>query len=156
VGIEFSGRLDSIVQTLYSPDTNSETIRGQWLINSNDFTEFSIAEILEEASALLNGKTPGPDGIHNEVLKAAVKADPQRFLLVFNQCIREAVYPTKWKQANLVLIPKPEKPPEDPSSYRPLCMLDTVGKLFEKLLVRRLRRLYITANANAVGRPFMR
>lgn len=27
---------------------------------------------------------------------------------------------------------------EDPFAYRPICMLDTCGKLFEKILVRRL------------------
>ncbi|GBP58736.1 Putative 115 kDa protein in type-1 retrotransposable element R1DM [Eumeta japonica] len=31
----------------------------------------------------------------------------------------------RWKQQRLVLLPKGKKPPEEPSSYRPLCMLDT-------------------------------
>ncbi|CAB0034471.1 unnamed protein product [Trichogramma brassicae] len=35
-----------------------------------------------------------------------------------------------WLEApeRLVLLPKPGKPPDEPSSYRPLCMLDTAGK----------------------------
>jgi hypothetical protein len=68
-------------------------------------------EILE-ASGLPNGKTPGSDCIHNEVLKAAVKVSPQRFLQVYNQCITEVVYPLKWKKANLVLLSKLGKAPE--------------------------------------------
>jgi len=38
-----------------------------------------------------------------------------------------------------VLIRKgPDKPPDAPSSYRPICILDTFGKLLERLLLQRL------------------
>ncbi|CAB0039071.1 unnamed protein product [Trichogramma brassicae] len=37
-----------------------------------------------------------------------------------------------------LLIPKPGKPPDEPSSYRPLCMLDTMGKILEKIICDRL------------------
>jgi len=147
VGIELPGRLDGIIRELFPTDASGDSANVQWLFDPKDFTEFTVNELLEEASGLPNGKTPGPDGIHNEVLKAAVKANPQRFLQVYNQCITEAVYPAEWKRANLVLIPKSGKPPEAPSSYRPLCMLDTTGKLFEKLLVRRLKNHLSTTNA---------
>jgi len=32
----------------------------------------------------------------------------------------------------------PDKPAESPSSYRPICMLDTPGKLLERLFLQRL------------------
>ncbi|CAB0042922.1 unnamed protein product [Trichogramma brassicae] len=38
----------------------------------------------------------------------------------------------------LVLMLKPSKPAFEPSSYRPLCMLDTVGKLLERIIANRL------------------
>jgi len=101
-----------------------------------------VNEILEEVLDLPNEKTPGPDGIHNEVLKA----NPQRFLQVYNQYITESRYRLEWKKANLTLIPKPGKPPEAPSLYRSLCILDTAGKLFKKLLVRRLKNHLLTTN----------
>ncbi|GBP72848.1 hypothetical protein EVAR_48832_1 [Eumeta japonica] len=41
-----------------------------------------------------------------------------------------------WKQQRLV--PKGKKPPEEPSSYRPLCMLDTAGKIFERIIHQRI------------------
>lgn len=106
-----------------------------------------MSEILEEVSTLSNGKAPGLDGIHNEVLKAVVKANHQRFLQVYNQCITESVYPREWKKGKLVLIPKPSKPSEAPSSYRPLCMINTTGKLFEKIIVRRLKGNLSNVNA---------
>lgn len=66
---------------------------------------------------------------------------------LFNRCLAEGVYPKRWKIANLVLIPKPERPPDETSSYRPICLLDGCGKLFEKLLVARMRLSLVGPNA---------
>ncbi|XP_017771856.1 PREDICTED: uncharacterized protein LOC108559190 [Nicrophorus vespilloides] len=44
-----------------------------------------------------------------------------------------------WKTAKLVLVKKPGKPIEAPSSYRPLCMIDTMGKDYEQLILSRLK-----------------
>ncbi|CAB0038342.1 unnamed protein product, partial [Trichogramma brassicae] len=46
-----------------------------------------------------------------------------------------------WKRQRLVLLPKPGKPPEEPSSYRPLCMLDTAGKILERIICDRLEAI---------------
>ncbi|CAB0027840.1 unnamed protein product [Trichogramma brassicae] len=45
------------------------------------------------------------------------------------RCVwRPAFFPSGWKRQRLVLLPKPGKPPDEPSSYRPRCMLDTAGQ----------------------------
>ena len=51
-----------------------------------------------------------------------------------NGSARDYVFPVPWKVARLVLISKGKGPTDASSSYRPLCMLNTVGKLLEKLL----------------------
>ncbi|KAH8292668.1 hypothetical protein KR044_013026, partial [Drosophila immigrans] len=38
----------------------------------------------------------------------------------------------------LVLLLKPGKDPGDPSAYRPLCMLEVTGKLFERIICNRI------------------
>ena len=38
----------------------------------------------------------------------------------------------------MVLIPKPCKPPGEPSTYRPICLIDTMGKILEKIIYNRL------------------
>ena len=49
----------------------------------------------------------------------------------------------KMKRQRLVLIPKPaETNPTDPSSFRPLDMLDTTGKLYERMVLNRLEKAY--------------
>ncbi|CAB0030533.1 unnamed protein product, partial [Trichogramma brassicae] len=63
---------------------------------------------------------------------------PNIFLQVYTACLRSGIFPSCWKRQRLVLLPKPGKPAEEPSSYRPLCMLDTAGKILEKIIRDRL------------------
>ena len=84
-----------------------------------------------------NNKAPGLDGIPNS-LKNNYKSSAALFLDVYDKCLKEEIFPRKWKQQILVLLPKGKKPPEEPSSYRPLCMLDTAGKIFERIIHQRI------------------
>jgi len=43
------------------------------------------------------------------------------------------------------MIPKPYKPPEKVTSYRPISLLPTLSKVFEKILLKRLIPLAISA-----------
>ena len=98
-------------------------------------------ELRQACAKIKNGKTPGPDGIPNKVLKLAMEKFPEIFLQVFNQCLQEGVFPKAWRKQWLVLIPKAGKPPGLPSSYRPICLLDTIGKTLEKIVCNRLQQL---------------
>ncbi|CAB0040992.1 unnamed protein product [Trichogramma brassicae] len=80
----------------------------------------------------------GPDGVPNSAIKIAIDTHPDIFLQVYTACLRTGVFPECWKRQRLVLLPKPGKPPEELSSYRPLCMLDTAGKILERIICDRL------------------
>ena len=43
------------------------------------------------------------------------------------------------------MIPKPNKPPEKVTSYRPISLFPTLSKVFEKILLKRLLLLAIMA-----------
>lgn len=96
-------------------------------------------ELKAAARSLKSKIAPGPDGITNETVKAIVAKNPDVLCTVFNTCLATGVFPRPWKNARLVLIRKGDKPLDNPSSYRPLCLLDCLGKLFEKVLDNRLR-----------------
>lgn len=59
-------------------------------------------------------------------------------MTAFRLCLRDGTFPARWKVACLALVPKPGKPEGLPSSYRPLCLLDDVGKILEFLLIHRM------------------
>ena len=105
-------------------------------------------ELVEACGRVGNTKAPGLDGVPNVALKAAIRAMPELFLDVYNACLQEGVFPRKWKQQRLVLLPKGKKPPDEPSSYRPLCMLDAAGKILERIIYRRIEAVVDPVLAN--------
>jgi len=54
--------------------------------------------------------------------------------------VKTGVFFESWKIATLVLLRKGDKPLDQPSSYRPLCLINSIGKLFERLLKARITR----------------
>ena len=100
--------------------------------------EVTNAELIAIARSLKVGKAPGPDGIPNMAIKAAIAGAPDMFRLAMQRCLREGVFPDCWKRQVLVLLPKAGKPPGDPSAYRPICLLDTAGKILERVILNRL------------------
>ena len=66
-------------------------------------------------------------------------AYPEILLEAFNSCLREGWFFVDWKKQRLVLLRKGNKPLEDASSYRPICLLDTMGNLREEIILQRLQ-----------------
>jgi len=87
-------------------------------------------------------KAPGVDGIPNIVLKTAIRIVSETFIDLYNSCLRERVFPEPWKQQSLVLLPKGKKPPDYPSSYRPLCWTQ---------LAKFWNALFIIGNETVIG-----
>ncbi|KMQ93693.1 reverse transcriptase [Lasius niger] len=63
-----------------------------------------------------------------------------RFLtIIYNAILRLNHFPVQWKVAQIILLPKPGKNLEDITSYRPISLLPVAAKVFEKLLLKRIR-----------------
>ena len=83
-------------------------------------------------------KAAGMDNIPNLALKTAVNVIPETFLDMYNTRLAEETFPDRWKQHRLILLPKGNKPPDELSSYRPLCMLDSSGKTLERFIFNQI------------------
>jgi len=109
------------------------------LIFNRVIPEFTMDELTMATKKMSAGKAGGPSGIPNEILKRIVAARPGATLNIYNECLKALTFPSNWKKASLVLLHKgPGKPVEVPSSFRPICLLDTPGKLLERLLLQKL------------------
>lgn len=106
--------------------------------DTGEVPEVTAEEILEAGKRIGTSKAPGPDAIPNKALKTAVRNYPEMFAKVMGACLREGRFPKRWKRQHLVLLPKPGKPPGVPSAYRPICLLDTAGKILERIILNRL------------------
>ena len=93
-------------------------------------------------SRLSPGKSPGLDGIPNEVVRLIAKKNPQMLTSVFNKCPKEGIFPDRWRRQKLVLIPKSTQASvADPSLFRPLGMIESTGKLFERVILNRMENV---------------
>ena len=98
---------------------------------------FTSEELVKALGSLNIGKAPGPDGITTELVKSIAENNSQVMLRMMNKFLIAGVFPDEWKVARLVLLEKPRKPHKI-TTYRPLCLLNVLGKLLEKLLLMRL------------------
>ena len=95
-------------------------------------------EVREAIRGFKVGKAPGPNGIPNRALKHLAMWAALSLVQIFNAILFTHDFPPGWKDTRVISILKPGKDPAQPSSYRPISLLDTIGKLFEKILLTRI------------------
>lgn len=98
----------------------------------------SNEEIILASKRIGDKKAPGADGIPNKAFKMAVEKRPEIFAKTMEKCLREGVFPEKWKLQHLVLLPKGKGVLGEPSSLRPICLLDSPDKVLERVIYTRL------------------
>jgi hypothetical protein len=136
--------LDQIVSTLF-PDRGVHRPPVMALsVAEEDEGEVPSVSEGELGAAVLRLKAkntaPGPDGIPGRALVLAMDALEPRLRELFSACVEQARFPREWKTGRLVLLRKEGRPTDSPSAYRPIVLLDEVGKLFERVVVGRLVR----------------
>ena len=89
---------------------------------------------------LKRGKAPGPDTIHNEVLRPGTTTSLFHHLArLFTSSIQLGYIPTAWKLATFRMLLKPDKPVTLTTSYGPISLISSIIKLFERVIEQRLR-----------------
>ena len=88
---------------------------------------------------LRRGKAPGPHNIHNEVLRLGTTTSLFHHLARFTSSIQIGYIPTAWKLATLHMLLKPDILPSLTTSYRPISLMSSIMKLFERVIEQRLR-----------------
>ena len=106
---------------------------------SDEIRPITEAELNLALDCIKPSKSPGPDGIPGEVVKLLGKTYNELLRSMTNTYLLEVIVPEKWKYAQLVLLEKPKKP-NQPQTYRPICLLNVMGKVFENLIRNRIRK----------------
>ena len=99
---------------------------------------FTKAELTAALKNLQPRKAPGPDGIPNEFLMKPGEVMMEWFLSFVNACLLHNHIPKMWRRASIIAILKPGKLDSNPESYRPISLLCSSFKLFERLILNRI------------------
>eukprot|EP00136_Aspergillus_niger_P005212 XP_001395701.2 reverse transcriptase [Aspergillus niger CBS 513.88] len=82
---------------------------------------------------------PGRDGIPTLVWKHLWTYLKDIITMIFTKSVDLGHHPRQWRQARIVVLRKPGKPDYSaPGAYRPISLLNTLGKVLEAVMARRL------------------
>ncbi|KAF8698402.1 hypothetical protein AX14_001136 [Amanita brunnescens Koide BX004] len=111
-------------------------------LNPRDWPPISPKEITDMLKLTSNASAPGPDSLTWYHLKLIASSEDVLTALcaLFNGICRQGVWPAWLSESTSVIIPKPKKVDYTiPKAYRPIALLNTVGKLLTKVIAHRLQ-----------------
>jgi len=103
---------------------------------------FSREEFRQAIINCNNSSTLGPDKLSWSHLKIILKDDDclNIIISITNACIELKYWPLHFKRSTTIVIPKPNKKLYDSLKvFRPIVLLNTVGKLIKKVIGERLQ-----------------
>ena len=104
--------------------------------NSIFLANTDSTEILDLISKLLK-KACGHDLISNTMLKHTAAVISPYIVSLFNLCLNQGIFPDSFKIAQVIPLFKGGNK-EDSDCYRPISLLPALGKLFEKVISKRV------------------
>lgn len=119
---------------------NASTIRNLSLAahGESPHRPITMNELRGHIRSLRPNKAPGEDTITNKMIKMLDIEALQKILHLFNVCFSTSFWPIAWKSARVIPIAKPGKAKTYPKNYRPISLLNAVGKLFERVVKEKL------------------
>ena len=98
----------------------------------------NVTEIGYFIKKLRSKGAPGLDQITNKIIKSLPVCFKSILARLFNACFNLSYFPSIWKSAVIIMIPKPQKDHKIADNFRPISLLPTLSKLFERIICDRL------------------
>ncbi len=123
-------------QTSFSPDRNLATFN----------QPFSAEELDNAVSATAKCKASGLDGLAPDFFHHLGQLAKKELLLLINLSWISGRLPNSWKNGLVTAVPKAGKPPSNPSSYRPIALLNLIPKIMERMVYAQIVHFAETHN----------
>ena len=98
-------------------------------------TPFTTSEVTATIKLWKGRKAQGPDNISPDLMMNCGKKYLKWVCKFYPFCLEHTVIPKIWHRATVVAILKPNKPADDPKSYRPISLLCVPYKILERLIL---------------------
>ena len=107
------------------------------IVTSIFFNSNKLTRNCENFEAPKNKKSSGHDGISNEILKCCSPVIEPILAEIFNEMIEFSIYLDWMKLAKITALYK-KGDRNLPENYRPISLISSLSKVFEKLLLKRM------------------
>ncbi|GBN01229.1 hypothetical protein AVEN_254366-1 [Araneus ventricosus] len=100
--------------------------------------DFTLQELEAAIADSKLNKSPGPDGIHEQMINKLSSIGRHRFLDIINGSWKIGRLPRGWRRAIVIPIRNPCKDAGAPESFRPIALTCIACKIMEKMILKRL------------------
>ncbi|RFU26788.1 hypothetical protein B7463_g9554, partial [Scytalidium lignicola] len=145
VAEEDGDKAEMLMRTFFPPQPEPEVnLQDPGSEDNNNTSDMSCSPISEEEvqEAIFSSnprKAPGPDGIPFRAWQELWPVAKEWIVALYQKSFELGHVPTTWREAKIVVIRKPGKPDYTiPKAYRPISLLQTIGKGLEKVIARRI------------------
>jgi exonuclease III len=123
----FKDQIDTVInnQPIVSPVDDEDSISHE--------CPFTLDDVCFVLDNLKNGKSCGPDGIPNELLKYGGEYLQQSYFRLLQFCYRRSCLPSPWDRSRIVVLPKPGDL-KLCSNYRGISLMVSSAKVHAKLV----------------------
>ena len=110
-----------------------------------NFTAVDENDIRKIADKLDNKKSCGIDGISNIIMKSIINILIKLITIIINQMLETGVFPDKLKVAKVIPLFK-KGDPTLLTNYKPISLLPSLSKIFEKVIYQQLYAYFENSN----------
>ena len=122
-----------------APPTELDDIQGFIYPEPVEFPLITNNEVRKVILATSSKTAAGGDEIPNRILKLTLTTLLPSFIWLFNASLEAGYCPQHFRDSITISLRKPDKPDyQVPKAYRPIALLNTIGKALESIIATRL------------------
>ena len=142
----FEGNIDVLKEAFFPapPNADLSDLEG-YVYLSMQICPLKIIkqEVLAAIRRLKANKASDPVSIPNRILQTCIEKLADILTLLFQACAKQSYHPQAFKIANTIVLKKPSGKADYtiPKGYRPIALLNTLGKALESIMAKKITYL---------------
>ena len=152
INFHLISKVNKIVREIPKTETDPKMNYKKLMTGKNcqfELQKIKIQDVRDTVNAMKPSNSTGIDGISSKTLKKVLKTIEIALTNLVNKSIENNEYPKSLKSSKILPLYKkstPQKPTTDPTAYRGINLLMTIGKVMEKIILKQTLKYMIENN----------